>query len=86
MLKRGTPLLVNTMRDFLKATIREINKPRPVTGTHNLKFHHDNARPNVTQNVTGYLNRVEITIIRNPPYSPDLAPSDFLAIRSKKFR
>ena len=52
-------------------------KQRPVTGTQNLKFLHDNARPHVTQNITGCLNRAGITIIRKPPYSPDLAPSDF---------
>ena len=31
--------------------ILEINKQRPVTGTQNLKFIHDNVRPHVTQNV-----------------------------------
>ena len=58
-------------RNCLKPIIREINKQRPVKGTQNLKFFHDNARPHETQNVTGCLNRAEITIIRHPPYSPD---------------
>ena len=64
-------------RNCLKPVIRKINKQRPVTDTQNSKFLHDNARPHVTQNVTGCLNRAGITIIRHLPYSPDLAPSDF---------
>ena len=43
----------------------------------NRKFLHDNARPHVTQTVTDCLNQAGITISRHPPYSPDLAPSDF---------
>ena len=66
-------------RNCSKPIIREINKQRPVTGTQNLKFLHDNARPHVTQNVTCCLNRSGIKIIRHPPYSPDL--TGFLAIQ-----
>ena len=42
-----------------------------------MKFHHDNARPHVTATVKTRLADAGITIIRHPPYSPDLAPSDF---------
>ena len=45
-------------------------------GAKTLKFHHDNARPHVAQLVT-FLEEQEFTIMRHPPYSPDLAPSDF---------
>ena len=45
-------------RNCLKPIISEINKQRHVTGTQNLKFLHDNARPHFTQNVTGCLNRL----------------------------
>jgi len=65
------------VRNCLRPIIQEINKQRPITGTQNLKFLHDNARPHVTQTVTDCLNQAGITIIRHPPYSPDLAPSDF---------
>ena len=71
----------------LKPIIREINKQRPVTGSQNSKFIHDNARPHVTQNVTGCHNRSGITV-RHPPYSLDLAPFDFwlFGLIKKKFR
>ena len=62
-------------RNCLKPIIREINEQRPVTGTQNLKFLHDNARPHVTQTVTGCLNRAGITIIRH------LSSIQFLTIR-----
>ena len=42
-----------------------------------MKILHDNARPHVTKTVKSHLNEAGITIIRHPPYSPDLAPSDY---------
>ena len=61
----------------LKPLVGVLNKQRPVTGTKNLKFHHDNARPHVASSVVKYLNDQNFTIMNHPPYSPDLAPSDF---------
>ena len=61
----------------LKPVIKEINKQRPTSDPKNMKILHDNARPHVTKTVKSYLDQAEITIIRHPPYSPDLAPSDF---------
>ena len=42
-----------------------------------MKFHHDNAKPHVAECVKSYLNGNGFTIIRHPPYSPNLAYSDF---------
>ena len=42
-----------------------------------LKFHQDNAKPHVAESVKTYLKQHGLTLIRHPPYSPDLAPSDF---------
>ena len=49
---------------------------RPSTGTNNLKFHHDNARPHVHSSVISYLKQQNFVIMDHSPYSPDLAPSD----------
>ena len=65
------------IRYCLSPTVREINEQRPISGTTNMKILHDNARPHVTQGVRTYLDRKGIVIIDHPPYSPDLAPSDF---------
>ncbi|XP_004206904.1 histone-lysine N-methyltransferase SETMAR-like [Hydra vulgaris] len=67
----------NYLKNCLKPLLCELNKQRSKLGTHNFKFLHDNARPHVTQTITNCLNQAEITIDRNPPYSPDLAPSDY---------
>ena len=63
--------------DCLKPLVSTIKQQRKICGTKNLKFHHDNARPHVHQAVLTYLNEQDITIMDHPPYSPDLAPSDF---------
>ncbi|XP_065643012.1 histone-lysine N-methyltransferase SETMAR-like [Hydra vulgaris] len=65
------------IKNCLKPRICEINKQRPKTGTQSFKFLHNNAQPHVTKTVTNCLNQAGITIIRYPPYSPDLAPSDY---------
>jgi histone-lysine N-methyltransferase SETMAR len=65
------------IENCLEPIKKELNKQRPLSGTTSMKFHHDNARPHVTKKVKSYLNEAGFTIIRHPPYSPDLAPSDF---------
>ena len=57
--------------------VSTINEQRPTSGTKNIKFHHYNTRPNVAECVKSYLKCNGFTIIRHPPYSPDLAPSNF---------
>ena len=42
-----------------------------------LKFHHDNARPHTAKTVVEYLKSENFSKIDQPPYLPDLAPSDF---------
>ena len=63
--------------DCLKPLVKVINQHRTTCGTKNLKFHHDNARPHVAKKVIDYLNDQNFLIMDHPPYSPDLAPSDF---------
>jgi transposase len=65
------------IENSLDPIIAAINKERPTSGTKNMKFHHDNTRPHVTAAVKTRLADAGITIIRHPPCSPDLAPSDF---------
>jgi len=42
-----------------------------------MKCQHANARPHVHSSVTRFLEREQFIIMGHPPYSPDLAPSDF---------
>ena len=65
------------LNDCLKPLLTALNKPRPTIGTKNIKFHHYNAKPNVAKSVITYLESQKLIIMDHPPYSPDLAPSDF---------
>jgi transposase len=38
---------------------------------------HDNARPHKHQNITSFFNRHRWTVLKHPPYSPDLNPCDY---------
>jgi transposase len=40
-------------------------------------LHHDNAPAHTALPVREFLATKQITVLKNPPYSPDLAPSDF---------
>ena len=57
--------------------MEKVIQERPTTGLKNMKILHDNAKPHVAKIVKTYLQNEGITIIDHPPYSPDLAPSDF---------
>ena len=43
---------------------------------------HDNARPDVAKPVKTYLETLKWEILPHPPYSPDIAPSDYYLFRS----
>lgn len=43
---------------------------------------HDNARPHVAKPVKTYLETLQWEVLPHPPYSPDIAPSDFHLFRS----
>ena len=42
---------------------------------------HDNARPHVAALVKTYMETLEQEVLPHPPYSPDIAPSDFHLFR-----
>ncbi|GFV00062.1 histone-lysine N-methyltransferase SETMAR [Trichonephila clavipes] len=42
-----------------------------------VRFHHDNARPHTANRTTALAERFGWEMVSHPPYSPDLAPSDF---------
>ena len=43
---------------------------------------HDNARPYVAKSVKTYLETLKWEVLPHPPYSPDIAPSDYYMFRS----
>ena len=65
----------------LKKAIAE-KRPEYATRHEEIFFHHDNARPHVAIPVKNYLQNSGWEVLSHPPYSPDLAPSDYHLFRS----
>ena len=42
---------------------------------------HDNARPHVPKPAKTYLQTLKLEVLPHPPYSPDIAPSDYYLFR-----
>jgi histone-lysine N-methyltransferase SETMAR len=49
----------------------------------NILLQHDNARPHTSQATVEAIEKLDLTIISHPPYSPDLAPCDFQSPRNE---
>ena len=47
-----------------------------------VNLQHDNARPHVAKPVETYLETLKWEVLLRPPYSPDIAPSDYYLFRS----
>lgn len=45
--------------------------------TNGIHFHQDNARPHTARVTTALIEKFGWEIVLHPPYSPDLAPSDY---------
>jgi len=50
---------------------------RPRIGLRGTKLHWDNARPHISTETTSLLVAKGVHLLPHPPYSPDVAPSDF---------
>ena len=65
----------------LKRAIAE-KRPEYATRHEAIIFHHDNLRPHAAIPVKNYLENSGWEVLPHPPYSPDLAPSDYHLFRS----
>lgn len=62
---------------------RKIQKKRPsLANRKGIVFHQDNARPHISKQTKQKLKELNWDLLNHPPYSPDLAPSDFYLFRS----
>ena len=52
------------------------SRPQLVNGK-GVLFHQDNARPHVSAQTLKKISELKWELVEHPPYSPDLAPSDF---------
>jgi len=60
-----------------------IDEKRPdLANREGIVFHQDNARPDVSLHTQQKLMQLGWDVLPHPPYSPDLAPSDYHLFRS----
>ena len=76
-----TGKLYRTQLIRLNRAIKE-KRPEYATRHESIIFHDDNARPHRSQPVKNYVKNVGWESLPHPPYSPDLAPSDYHLFRS----
>nr|XP_033330636.1 histone-lysine N-methyltransferase SETMAR-like [Megalopta genalis] len=63
-----------------------IEKKRPeLHNTKGVVFHHDNARPHISLTTHKKLREFGWKILMHPPYSPNIAPSDYHLFRSLQY-
>ncbi|GFT07791.1 mariner Mos1 transposase [Trichonephila clavipes] len=83
LLKQGKTInadLCCNQLDKLNAAIKEKRPPLP--SRKGIVFHHDNARPHTATVTQQKLNALGWEVLGHPPYSPDIAPSDYYLFRS----
>ena len=84
LLKPGETINGERYRTQLIHSKRAIAEKRPEYATRYeaIIFYHDKARPHVAIPVQNYLENSGWEVLPHPPYSPDLAPSDYYLFRS----
>jgi histone-lysine N-methyltransferase SETMAR len=61
----------------LKKLKRALKRKRPALSEDQVLLLHDNARPHTAMRTVAAIKKLQWTVLPHPPYSPDLAPSDF---------
>lgn len=84
LLKPGETVTANVYQHQLIKLNQKVTTKRPEWAERHGKviLLHDNARPHVAKAVTEALNTLKWDVLPHPPYSPDIAPSDFHLFRS----
>ncbi|PNF14609.1 hypothetical protein B7P43_G12122 [Cryptotermes secundus] len=74
-------------RDVLKRLREDMRRKRPEKWcTNDWVLHYDNARPHTAYTVQEILAKNKMAVVPHPPYSPDLAPCDFLLFHKMKIK
>jgi histone-lysine N-methyltransferase SETMAR len=65
------------IENCLSPAFEAVKKERRASGLRGMKLLHDGAKPHVHLNTRNFIQSSGIIEIDHPPYSPDLAPSDY---------
>ncbi|EZA48928.1 Histone-lysine N-methyltransferase SETMAR [Ooceraea biroi] len=71
-----------SVENHLKRPFKTTLKRRELVNRKGVVFHHDNARPRTSLVTREKLLQLGWDVLPHPPYSPDLAPSDYHSFRS----
>jgi histone-lysine N-methyltransferase SETMAR len=63
-----------------------VRKSRPATGLNGFFLHWDNARPHKSALTMDTATSLKLQQLPHPPYSPDLAPSDFFGALKQRLK
>ena len=78
--KRGKSITGKYYKDtVLKKMKKYYQKRRPTTGFKHVRLLLDNAPAHTSATVTAFLKKEKVTVLPQPPYSPDLAPLIFVS-------
>jgi histone-lysine N-methyltransferase SETMAR len=80
----GTTITTEIYCETLKKLRRTIENKRRGMLTSSVVLLHDNARPHTAARTKALLQKFRRDLFDQPPYSPDLAPSDFLLFSRMK--
>ena len=85
-LPKGSTITGAYYPNLLDQLDQKIREKRPGLSKKKIIFHHDNAPAHTSRVSMAKINELRYELLPHPPYSPDLAPSDFhLFPRLKKF-
>lgn len=84
LLKPNETVTADRYRRQLNELAKKLNEKRPLIARkhHKVLFHDDNAKPHRANIVKEKIKRLGWDHLDHPPYSPDLAPSDYHLFRS----
>ncbi|GFV88423.1 mariner Mos1 transposase [Trichonephila clavipes] len=83
LLKQGKTINVDKYCEQLDKLNAAIKEKRPALASRKgIVFHHDNARPHTAAVTQQKLNALGWEVLGHPPYSPDLATSDYYLFKS----
>jgi len=83
-LQKGTTINSDYYCALLDRLKTEIAKKRPHLQKKKVLFHQDNAPCHKSMKTMAKLNELRFELLTHPPYSPDLAPSDFFLFSDLK--
>jgi [histone H3]-lysine36 N-dimethyltransferase SETMAR len=83
-LKKGKTITGQYYSTLIGQLKEELTIKRPRLAKKKILFHHDNAPPHRSMVAVAKLHELGFQLVPHPPYSPDLAPSDFFLFPNLK--